>query len=220
MIWILTSILGSPAKAKKMWRWLRWVLLAAIVLAVGSATLTTIRIVAKEKTARVQAEKYAVELQGYYDTAQAAIIHKDRQLKQAREKLKKRKRKKTTHTTFDPVTGLPIDKVETEEEEESESDRSSSSEDARSPDVPIATPTAPASLLAPSCPGLRPLGFAAGIDKDGRLAAGLRWRLIPRVVLPILPDISVSIEGLGTDIMGRPGGMILADIEFWRPASR
>ena len=220
MIGLLAKILGSKVKAKKAWRWLRWVLFAFAVLGTVSAILVTIRIVAKEKTARVQAEKYSTELQGYYDAQVALNKNKDKKIKDMGIELKSGRKATFTHTIYDPMTGLPMESFTSTSEWTDSELRRNRDESATAPDVNLERPVAPASLLGPSCAGLRPLGFAAGVDLDGGLAAGVRWRLIPRVVLPLLPDVSLSLEALGTDVLGRPGGLLLADIEFWRPASR
>lgn len=220
MMGLLARIFGSVHKAKKAWRWLRWVLIAVVVAGIISAILVTVRIVSKEKTARVQAEKYSTELQGYYDAQVALNKNKDKKIRDMGIELKKGRKATFTHTIYDAVTGLPIETFESSSEWIDTEIRRNRDETATAPSVDLAQPVAPASLLAPSCPGLRPLGFAAGVDLDGKLAAGIRWRLVPRMVLPLLPDVSLSLEALGTNVLGRPGGLLLADIEFWRPASR
>ncbi len=225
MIWLLTKIVGTKGKARKAWRWVRWVLIALAVVAVAIPVAVKVwtektRIIEEETTSRVQAEKYAGEMKDYYDAQVKLNQDKDKKIKDMGIELQTSRKATFTHTIYDPVTGLPTQSwTSTSEWKDSELRRNMDSV-ATAPSMDLAQPVAPASLLGPSCPGLRPLGFAAGIDLDGGLAAGVRWRLIPRMVLPLLPDVSVSLEALGTDILGRPGGMVIADIEFWRPASR
>ena len=221
MIAWLIKLLGGAGRTKKVWIWLRWVLLAVIALVATAYIVVKVwtektRIIEEEKTARVQAEKYAGELRGYYDAQVALNKDKDKKLRDLTIKLENSRTVKFTHTLLDPVTGLPTEIFETTSEWKDTEERIDRDEVAIAPSVTLVTPVAPASLLGPSCPVLRPLGFVVGMDTSGGLAAGLRWRLVPIVDLPFVSDLSISVEALGVDVLGSPGGLFLADVEFWR----
>lgn len=171
--------------ARKLLKWirgnLRWILvgLAALGIVVGGVVERwNYSTRAKHETERSKQEN---------ETLREAIRNQEKKISE----MENRKVETTTETvyvkTFDPKTGKLLKETRTELSQVKEENDRLRKESGKMPVIRLPTG------WTEKKDGLYPFGGFLAISPAGEIGGGIKWRLVPRLALPFVPDLSLVI---------------------------